>query len=129
MPPAESEEVAVVVIVDSEVEEVGVMEEEEEWLEDVVEALAETLVAALVVVVGGASEDGAVGVLSILVTGMGFPTSIVSLSSQSQQSTLVGSLFLSQHQLPSAHCTMASLPAAVLFEVQYCGQSSPPGNY
>lgn len=103
MPPAESEEVAVVVIVDSEVEEVGVMEEEEEWLEDVVEALAEALVAALVVVVGGASEDGAVGVLSILVTGMGFPTSIVSLSSQSQQSTLVGSLFLSQHQLPSAH--------------------------
>lgn len=103
MPPAESEEVAVVVIVDSEVEEVGVMEEEEEWLEDVVEALAEALVAALLVVVGGASEDGAVGVLSILVTGMGFPTSIVSLSSQSQQSTLVGSLFLSQHQLPSAH--------------------------
>lgn len=103
MPPAESEEVAVVVIVDSAVEEVGVMEEEEEWLEDVVEALAEALVAALVVVVGGASEDGAVGVLSILVTGMGFPTSIVSLSSQSQQSTLVGSLFLSQHQLPSAH--------------------------
>lgn len=103
MPPAESEEVAVVVIVDSEVEEVGVMEEEEEWLEDVVEALAEALVAALVVAVGGASEDGAVGVLSILVTGMGFPTSIVSLSSQSQQSTLVGSLFLSQHQLPSAH--------------------------
>lgn len=104
MPPAESEEVAVVVIVDSEVEEVGLMEEEEEeWLEDVVEALAEALVAALVVVVGGASEDGAVGVLSILVTGMGFPTSIVSLSSQSQQSTLVGSLFLSQHQLPSAH--------------------------
>lgn len=103
MPPAESEEVAVVVIVDSEVEEVGVMEEKEEWLEDVVEALAEALVAALVVVVGGASEDGAVGVLSILVTGMGFPTSIVSLSSQSQQSTLVGSLFLSQHQLPSAH--------------------------
>lgn len=103
MPPAESEEVAVVVIVDSEVEEVCVMEEEEEWLEDVVEALAEALVAALVVVVGGASEDGAVGVLSILVTGMGFPTSIVSLSSQSQQSTLVGSLFLSQHQLPFAH--------------------------
>lgn len=103
MPPAESEEVAVVVIVDSEVEEVGVMEEEEECLEDVVEALAEALVAALLVVVGGASEDGAVGVLSILVTGMGFPTSIVSLSSQSQQSTLVGSLFLSQHQLPSAH--------------------------
>lgn len=106
MPPAESEEVAVVVIVDSEVEEVGVMEEEveeEEWLGDVVEALAEALVAALLVVVGGASEDGAVGVLSILVTGMGFPTSIVSLSSQSQQSTLVGSLFLSQHQLPSAH--------------------------
>lgn len=103
MPPAESEEVAVVVIVDSEVEEVGVMEEEEEWPEDVVEALAEALVAALVVVLGGASEDGAVGVLSILVTGMGFPTSIVSLSSQSQQSTLVGSLFLSQHQLPSAH--------------------------
>lgn len=103
MPPAESEEVAVVVIVDSAVEEVGVMEEEEEWLEDVVEALAEALVAALVVAVGGASEDGAVGVLSILVTGMGFPTSIVSLSSQSQQSTLVGSLFLSQHQLPSAH--------------------------
>lgn len=103
MPPAESEEVAVVVIVDSEVEEVGVMEEDE-WLEDVVEALAEALVAALLVVVGGgASEDGAVGVLSILVTGMGFPTSIVSLSSQSQQSTLVGSLFLSQHQLPSAH--------------------------
>lgn len=102
MPPAESEEVAVVVIVDSEVEEVGVMEEEE-WLEDVVEALAEALVAALLVVLGGASEDGAVGVLSILVTGMGFPTSIVSLSSQSQQSTLVGSLFLSQHQLPSAH--------------------------
>lgn len=104
MPPAESEEVAVVVIVDSEVEEVGVMEEEEEeWLGDVVEALAEALVAALLVVLGGASEDGAVGVLSILVTGMGFPTSIVSLSSQSQQSTLVGSLFLSQHQLPSAH--------------------------
>lgn len=105
MPPAESEEVAVVVIVDSAVEEVGVMEEEEEeeWLGDFVEALAEALVAALVVVVGGASEDGAVGVLSILVTGMGFPTSIVSLSSQSQQSTLVGSLFLSQHQLPSAH--------------------------
>lgn len=103
MPPAESEEVAVVVIVDSAVEEVGVMEEEEKWLEDVVEALAEALVAALLVVVGGASEDGAVGVLSILVTGMGFPTSIVSLSSQSQQSTLVGSLFLSQHQLPSAH--------------------------
>lgn len=104
MPPAESEEVAVVVIVDWEVEEVGVMEEEEEeWLGDVVEALAEALVAALLVVVGGASEDGAVGVLSILVTGMGFPTSIVSLSSQSQQSTLVGSLFLSQHQLPSAH--------------------------
>lgn len=103
MPPAESEEVAVVVIVDSAVEEVGVMEEEEEWLEDVVEALAEALVAALLVVLGGASEDGAVGVLSILVTGMGFPTSIVSLSSQSQQSTLVGSLFLSQHQLPSAH--------------------------
>lgn len=104
MPPAESEEVAVVVIVDSAVEEVGVMEEEEEeWLEDVVEALAEALVATLVMVVGGASEDGAVGVLSILVTGMGFPTSIVSLSSQSQQSTLVGSLFLSQHQLPSAH--------------------------
>lgn len=104
MPPAESEEVAVVVIVDSEVEEVGVMEEEEEeWLGDVVEALAEALVATLVMVVGGASEDGAVGVLSILVTGMGFPTSIVSLSSQSQQSTLVGSLFLSQHQLPSAH--------------------------
>lgn len=102
MPPAESEEVAVVVIVDSAVEEVGVMEEEE-WLEDVVEALAEALVAALLVVLGGASEDGAVGVLSILVTGMGFPTSIVSLSSQSQQSTLVGSLFLSQHQLPSAH--------------------------
>lgn len=104
MPPAELEEVAVVVIVDSAVEEVGVMEEEEEeWLGDVVEALAEALVAALLVVVGGASEDGAVGVLSILVTGMGFPTSIVSLSSQSQQSTLVGSLFLSQHQLPSAH--------------------------
>lgn len=102
MPPAESEEVAVVVIVDSAVEEVGVMEEEG-WLEDVVEALAEALVAALLVVVGGASEDGAVGVLSILVTGMGFPTSMVSLSSQSQQSTLVGSLFLSQHQLPSAH--------------------------
>lgn len=103
MPPAESEEVAVVVIVDSAVEEVGVMEEDEEWLGDVVEALAEALVAALLVVVGGASADGAVGVLSILVTGMGFPTSIVSLSSQSQQSTLVGSLFLSQHQLPSAH--------------------------
>lgn len=64
MPPAESEEVAVVVIVDSEVEEVGVMEEEEEeWLGDVVEALAEALVATLVMVVGGASEDGAVGVL------------------------------------------------------------------
>lgn len=103
MPPAESEEVAVVVIVDSAVEEVSGVEEEEEWLEDIVEALAEALVAALLVVLGGASEDGAVGVLSILVTGMGFPTSIVSLSSQSQQSTLVGSLFLSQHQLPSAH--------------------------
>lgn len=112
-PPVESEEVALVVIVDCADEEVDVIVER---LEAIV------LVAALVV---GGTDDGAVGVLVIEVTVLPSGTSMTSLLSQLQQSSFVGSLFLSQHQLPSEHSTTASFPAAVLFEVQYCGQSSP----
>ena len=113
MPPVESEDVAFVVMVDCDDEVIDVIEERVEGV---------VLAAALVV---GGTDDGTVGVLVIEVTVLPLGTSMTSLSSQLQQSSFVGSLFLSQHQLPSAHWAMASFPAAVLFEVQYCGQSSP----
>lgn len=106
-PPVESDEVARVVIV------VGASVVIDDRLEDVV-TLSLVVVALDGVLVKGGTEDGAFGVLVIEVTVVPSGTSMTSLSSQLQQSGFCGSRFLSQHQLPSEHWMMASLPAAVL---------------
>lgn len=124
VPPVESDEVTRLVMVEGRCE-----------VEVVVGSRLEDGVVASSVVVGSAAlvlslvkagtADGDFGMLAIEATVEKSGTSISSLSSQSQQVGLLGSRFLSQHQLPSGHHMMASFPAAVLSE--WLNQSMQPG--
>lgn len=113
VPPVESDEVTRLVMVEGgcEVEVVAGSRLEEGV---VVSSLVAGFAALVVSLVKAGTADGDFGMLAIEATVEKSGTSISSLSSQSQQVGLLGSRFLSQHQLPSGHHMMASFPAAVL---------------